>query len=81
MNIFRGSMYFSGTLISGNSSQRLFHNESNNVKIPQKSCRENLYKFRGKRLCHMQILLTFKKLKVSIENGLGRTLIKLSANL
>ena len=29
----------------------------------------------------MQILLTVKELKVSIENGRGGTLIKLSANL
>ena len=49
-------------------------------RSPQKSCLGNLYKFRGKRLCHMQILVTVKETKVSIENGRGGILIKLSAN-
>ena len=62
---------FQGTPLSG-----CFHNESNNSKIPKKSCRGNLYKFRGKRLCRMQILLTVEELKVSIDNGRGGILIK-----
>ena len=62
---------FQGTPLSG-----CFHNDSNNSKIPRKSCRGNLYKFRGKRLCRMQILLAVEELNVSIDNGRGGILIK-----
>ena len=72
---------FQGYTIQGTPLSGCFHSESSNSKVPQKSSRGNLFKFRGKRLCRMQILLTVKELKVSIENGRGGTLIKLPAYL
>ena len=63
INIFREYFYiflgtFQGFSFQGTPLSGCFHNERNNSKIPQKGCRGNLYKFRGKRLGRMQILVT-----------------------